>query len=272
MEIIDVYAVRTDYKYAAVRNWNLDHVWLCPASRSHDWNCFGRGRNDIGAAGVRRLFSVRGNAEWLAAVYDTSAEGRNSERAAAGIVNYVGGVCQNVANRLLAMSEGNRDVSEANGNALVVLAFGKYGADVEAFGERLRTAAERLNGKCPGSVSSEELEAALANVENGRSSTGETEAVLSCLPEPVRGALLEKVPGRERDLFLAEYGRYQIRRDRKHAEVAGMKDARREIELFLRAELTPRLEALEKLLGKELYGQIASVAPRAAVKALGLMR
>ena len=138
MTTITVYASRSDNYFPGMPELHVDHVWLHSENPFHNWNCFGRGVSSIEDPGSRQLLSVAGNAEWMAAVYGSESEGRGSERPSAGIRNNVGGVCQNVANRLLAMTEDNPDVSVADGNPLVVLAFGKYGIDVSGFNRRLR--------------------------------------------------------------------------------------------------------------------------------------
>ena len=154
METIKVFATLSSYDCSSLNGIKLDHVWVCSEPSRHNWNCYGRGIEGNNLPESRLIGTATGNTEWMAAMYGPEAEGRggraNGGLPAAGVIELLGGVCQNAANRILAMTEENIDVSKANANEIVILAFGKYGAGVDAFVNRLKTTAAQLNAKRPG--------------------------------------------------------------------------------------------------------------------------
>lgn len=224
------------------------------------------------------MLSVAGNAEWMGAVYGSESEGKGSERPAAGIVNNVGGVCQNVANRLLAMTEENPDVSAADGNPLVVLAFGKYGIDVSGFKRMLRKTAFELNARNRGVavVSAEELDRTIRNVDKGRTAEAEVKSVLANLQASgvARGAI--RLDPAKKAAFLSTYSEFQKKRLAKHSEIearaGSIRDAKQEMKSFLREEFVPVVRQFRDLVGKDIYHSVIQVLPRSVAKVLADIR
>lgn len=276
MQTVTVHATESKNYFSGVPDLHVDHVWLHSEAPFHDWNCFGRGASWIGKPGARPLSSATGNVEWMAAVYDAGSEGKGSERPAAGIVNNVGGVCQNVANRLLAMTEGNPDVSAANGNALVVLAFGKYGIDVSGFKRRLRETARELNDRTPGTVSDEELDRTIRNVDRGRTAEAEIKSVFENLriSGAVHGPI--RLDPEKKEAFLSAYSDFQKKRSAKHAEIeaGGTKgrDAKKEMQSFLWKEFVPVVHLFRDLVGRDIYDSGVHVLPKSVAKVLAAIR
>lgn len=267
-EEVEVYAAPTGYDCNALKGFRLDHTWLSTESGPHNWNCYGRGRSNNHDADARRMGVVHGNVAWMAAVYGPNAEGRSgrgdNDPAAAGVVELLHGVCQNAANRMLAMTEENFDVSKAAGNELVVLAFGKYGFGVDQFIERLKVTATELNAKALGSVTEEELRRTLANVKAGTTVNAEFYALTDDLPS-IRDAFKESATDRQRIAFAEKYSAFQLRRSEKFAAIEKLHlpnhDARGHMASFLKVELSNLLESIRGSLGEDVYAQVVSVVP-----------
>lgn len=258
----------------------MSHVWLHPTDGSHDWNCYGRGLahdHDLNAQPLK-CSPVHGNVEWMSAVYGPDFEGEEKSKQgsypAAFMREHREGVCQNVANRLLAMTEENADVSEADANELVVFAFGKYGLGVSAFVHHLQDTAFALNARNPGVVvvSDDELKRVLENVRAGQSVAGEVEELIDDLPISLRMVLRTRVSGRRLESFVRMYAGYQVRREawyeaviRKVLPSAGLES---ELEKFLESEIPALLKGLRDCIGVDLYDATVKVLPEKATNVL----
>ena len=271
-EEVEVYAAPTvGYDCNELKGFSLDHTWLSTESGPHNWNCYGRGRSNNHDADTRRIGVAHGNVAWMAAVYGPKAEGRSgrgdNDPAAAGVVELLHGVCQNAANRILAMTEENLDVSKAAGNELVVLAFGKYGFGVDRFVECLKATAADLNAKAPGSVTEEELRRAITNVKAGTTVNAEFYALTDDLPS-IRDAFKVSATDRQRIEFAEKYVAFQSRRAEKFAAIEKLHlpnhDARGQMASFLKVELSNLLEYMRGNLGEDVYTQVVSVVPDGA--------
>ncbi len=273
---IVVYAMPTEGYHEALKGFRLDHVCLYDKEGSHNWNCFGRGRSDIHNKDVRKLCVASGNAEWLAEIYGREAEGKggrgNQDPPAAGVCELFNGVCQNVANRLLAITEENYDVSKADGNELVVLTFGKYGFGVEKFIQKVKESADRVNARNPDSISHDRVEQAIANLLEGQKVTYEFEALTDDLPD-LRAAFAEKATERDRNEFALEYAAFQNRRADEFAKLDKTSlphhDARERMGAFLKNEMKVFLTKIRARLGGETYLQVLHVLPQDAFDVLG---
>ena len=273
---IVVYAMPTGYDCNALKGFRLDHVCLCDKEGRHNWNCFGRGRSDILNNDVRRLCVASGNAEWLAEVYGREAEGKsgrgNHDPSAAGVCELFNGVCQNAANRLLALTGENYDVSKARGNELVVLAFGKYGFGIDDFIQKVGDSADRVNARHPNSVSQDDVARSIACLREGQKVAYEFEALTDELPD-LRAAFAEKTTERDRNEFSVEYAAFQCRRDAEFAKLDKASlpnhDARERMGEFLKNEMTAFLTKIRVRLGDETYQQVLHVLPQDAFDMLG---
>lgn len=268
---IMAYAMPTGYDCKALKGFRLDHVCLCDDRGKYNWNCFGRGRSNIHDKAVRTLCVATGNAEWLAEVYGRDAEGKGGRGdqapAAAGVYELFNGVCQNAANRLLALTDEDYDVSKACGNELVVLAYGKYGFGIEDFIQRVKKSAEKVNARHSDCISQDKLERAVACLKKGQTVSYEFEALTDELPQ-LRAAFEEKTTEQGRKEFAAEYAAFQERRSNEFAKLDRGSlpdhDAREQMGLFLKRELSSFLMKISKWLGPEVYGQVLAVLPQEA--------
>lgn len=267
---VEIYATETGYDCQGMTGIKLEHVWVSTEIGPHNWNCYGRGRPENHAQGTRLLGTATGNIDWMAAVYGPEAEGkggRDDDPAAAGCVELYHGVCQNAANRILAMTEENADVSKAAANEIVTLAFGKYGFGVEKFIERLKSTADSLNRERSDAVSAEELERTLKHVEQGTTVVAEFEALTDDLPM-LRAAILEKTTERQRQEFARAYADFQNRRAEAFAGIDKASlphhDARGKMGEFLMQELGAFLSKVREQIGSEAYDRALKVLPKDA--------
>ena len=232
---------------------DVDHVFMAPDDLSINWNCFGGGIEELTSKDertrnrVRSLVSGVGNIEWMRAVYGPISS------AAAGVVNCFNGVCQTVGNRLMAMTKENADSSKAKGNELVVLIFGKYGYGVADFINLIRTKADELNAVKLGTVSAEEVERTVANLEEGLKPKAEIDALIDDLPVPKE--VLVSLLGEKVSLFLQGYGEFQQRREEKYQEIVKNRcpgyDVRGEMKAFIIGELKRQETQLRDFLKTE---------------------
>ena len=268
VEAIEFYAAPIDrYDCDELNSFKLDHTWLSTESGPHNWNCYGRGRDNNHDPDARLMGVAHGNVQWMTEVYDPKAEGRSgrdNNPAAAGVVELLHGVCQNATNRMLAMTEENLDVSKAAGNELVILAFGKYGFGVDRFIERLKATAADLNARRPGSVTEEELRRTLENVNAGTSVSAEFDSLTDDLPQ-IRDAFMEVATDRQRHEFAEKYAAFQLRRADKFADIEKLDlprhDARGQMASFLKVELSRLLEYARDSLGVDVYSKVISIVP-----------
>ena len=232
---------------------DVDHVFMAPDDLSINWNCFGGGIEELTSKDertrnrVRSLVSGVGNIEWMRAVYGPIGS------AAAGVTNCFNGVCQTVGNRLMAMTKENADSSKAKGNELVVLIFGKYGYGVADFINLIRTKADELNAVKLGTVSAEEVERTVANLEEGLKPKAEIDALIDDLPVPKE--VLVSLLGEKVSLFLQGYGEFQQRREEKYQEIVKSRcpgyDVRGEMKAFIIGELKRQETQLRDFLKTE---------------------
>ncbi len=267
---VEIYAAESAYDCPNVSGIKLDHVWVSTEVGPHNWNCYGRGRSDNHAPGSRLIGTATGNIDWMAAVYGPEAEGRggrDNDPAAAGCVELYHGVCQNAANRILSMTVENADVSKAAANEIVVLTFGKYGFGVDAFIDRLRESAERLNKGNPGSVSDEEVNRTLENIRQGTTVKAEFDALTDDLPM-LRAVILERTTERQRQGFIDAYLAFQNRRAEAFASIDKDRlphhDARGKMGEFLKQELKGFLGKVRGQIGPEAYDKALKILPRDA--------
>lgn len=212
---VKAYAIVSE-GYAGLPMIKMDHVFLV-SDRGHNWNCFGRGIETLSNPSMKGkvdcLGEIEGNIEWMAKVYASKLEDSiGSDRPEAGIYNRYSGVCQNAANRILAMGSGKLSVAKAKMNELSVLLYGKYGFDVESFVAKIEAAAEELNMMKPGSVTQDELDAVKARFAHGMTLEEELRLLTDDAPKTM-SAIREKCTSEQIDSFLQVY--VKVREERQ---------------------------------------------------------
>ena len=212
---VTAYAIVSE-GYAGLSMIKMDHVFLV-SDKGHNWNCFGRGveaLTDPNSKGkIDCLGEIEGNLEWMAKVYDPNPEERiGSDRPEAGVYNRYSGVCQNAANRILAMGSRELSVAKAKMNELAVLLYGKYGFDVESFVAKIEAAAGELNRTKPGSVTKDELDAVKARFVRGTTLEEEVRLLTDDAPKTM-AAIREKCTSEQIDNFIQGY--IKVREERQ---------------------------------------------------------
>ncbi len=141
--------------YPIDTGFKLDHVFVV-TSEGDDWGCFGRGRDYIPQA--KQIAQGLGYAKWGNMI-------RGGDET--GLQNLITGTCHNVANRLLVLA--GTGVSAAVGDALVLLFYGKYGFNVDAYINRVQSSAAAINEAEPGALSDNEISDVINKVTGGMS-------------------------------------------------------------------------------------------------------
>lgn len=140
--------------YPSLKNRPVDHVFV--VTSEHNWPCFGRGGKEIPNSHV--VAKGFGYAKW--AEYINGPDPIHPT----GLINKVTGVCHNVANRLLVLA--NADVSDAFGNEIVTLMYGKYGFYVDQYVERVKATAARVNEEIPGAITQNDIDSVVNRITN----------------------------------------------------------------------------------------------------------
>ena len=67
VEAIEFYAAPIDrYDCDELNSFKLDHTWLSTESGPHNWNCYGRGRDNNHDPDARLMGVAHGNVQWMA--------------------------------------------------------------------------------------------------------------------------------------------------------------------------------------------------------------
>ena len=95
--------------------------------------------------------------------YLRAYEGKANDCPAAGLHVKYDGVCHNAANRILVLA--GADVSDATGNALVMLMYGKYGFNIPQYIQAVKDAAQKVNADARTTViPQDEVDAVVARI------------------------------------------------------------------------------------------------------------
>jgi len=179
-----------------------DHVYISTDQGVY-WGCFGGAQEDDSNPKMRIIAKGTANIDWMNEIAGSQCHtgvcrsGRCDRKECAGITHEATGICQSCANRLLLPA--GIDVSDADGNELAILMFGKFGLGLSDLVERVKSAAERVNEKKPGSITQEEIDRAVGAVMSSKQS--EREALI----EDAERMLNLKIPK------MSEEKRYQLR-------------------------------------------------------------
>ena len=154
-EIIRAYSIQTNYYNLG--GLKLTHVFVVSwinGTWKNNWNCFGTGAECLPNA--QQVSEGPAYVKWADLI-----NGPDS----AGLRNQVTGVCHNVANRLLVLA--GIDVSGADGDAVAILMYGKYGFNVVQYIERVKATANEINSEQPGTISDAEIDDVINRITGG---------------------------------------------------------------------------------------------------------
>jgi len=236
----------------------LDHVFVV-SSLQNNWNCFGGGIEE--ACDNHKIASSPGYVEWARLVYGPENEGKGGRPPnafpAADVTELFNGVCQNAANRILALTEYNLDVRKANGNALVTLLYGKYGFGINVFIEKIKAAASLCG------ASEDELKMILNRFEQGQSAEAELD-ILRNIYTLRLGRPFPEIPAEQWSRMVQNHSVFQLRRtvefNRLACDQSGH-DIREDLVIALRPDLERYYNELENVFGRAAVLQIMQVLP-----------
>lgn len=237
----------------------LDHVFI-RSSSGQQWHLFGQ--KDKITPQNPQVGTAKISLPWFEHVH-------GNPNTAAGIILKVTGTCQNAANRLLALGGG--DVSGAQGNELVILAYGKYGFKRHEFIEHVRKTAERLNGIIP--------QGTVDNVT--RQISGDCDSDLNGLKQEFDERFHgHPLPNPTLNEFKRAYVDYHFRREQVFNELYSQKNNVKNADKFQKEYikrvglmLQEFLETCQDLLGDDLWTKELNLPPaRAAVTMLNAPR
>jgi hypothetical protein len=259
-ETFTAYARVTHYdsKELEALGVRLDHVFVT-SSIKNNWNCFGGGIEE--SRKEYEIATSQGYVDWAQLVYGAEFEvklGRKPDAyPAAGLTELYNGVCQNVANRILAFTCDNIDVRKAQANALVTLLYGKYGFDIDAFINKVEVTAANLD------VSEEVLAAILARLAQGQSAEAELDILKSVYVRKC-GKPFPDIPAEKWLRMVEIHSAFQLRRTaefKKLAQIKPMQDIRMDLVEALKPDLATYYNALEGVVGSEAVLHIMQVLP-----------
>ncbi len=135
--------------YISTNGKPVEHVFVT-SEHGHDWGCFGGGKVYLSRPDCRVLSEGYGDTDWANRLYGTDLV------LPTGIRNKIDGSCHCVANRILVLAD--IDVSQAYGDTLVMLFYGKYGFRLAEYIERIKQTAQEINKESPDRIHDEIVE------------------------------------------------------------------------------------------------------------------
>jgi hypothetical protein len=226
----------------------------------HNFNCFGRN------AGGRLVRSSTGSAAWAYAVYGHQNEGLGDAGAPTGITIRYNGVCQNSANRILALVTDDIDARGTGGNVLAILMYGKYGFGVDQYVASLKSAGATLLSNGSGEIRQSDIDTAVSRIATGQTPDAELDILHVDIPEQENIAPLPPITDAQRAIFGPIYTDYQSERAAVFAQIAKTVQptdqiALRELPCGLVAPLEKCVESLVAALGLDQFKSMFGVDP-----------
>lgn len=246
-----------------------DHCFV-GTDDGHDFNCFGRGTESV--SGARPICKGTGSSKWAALFYGTEG-GPYDAYTAAGLHVRYDGVCHTAANRVLVLTGDNVDARTAEGNALAILMFGKFGFNLQPYIDSVTSTAQQMLRDSPGEIQPEDLQTVLNRIAYGQTAEAELDILHADVQEQLKKTLPD-VTGVLRETFCAIYGDYQRDRSASFLEVAktvpvGEQIALNKLPKALAAPWTSFVERLSKEVGADQFKNILGIDPEFAKKAFG---
>lgn len=235
-----------------------EHTYL--SVPGHNFNCFGRN------AGGRLVRSSTGSAAWACAVYGRENEGMENAGAPTGITIRYNGVCQNLANRILALVTDDIDARGTEGNVLATLMYGKYGFGVDQYVASVKSAGATLFSNGSGEIKQSDVDTAVNRIAAGQTFDAELDILHVDIPEQENIAALPPITAEQRALFRPIYSEYQSERAAVFAQVAETAKTTDQIGLGalprgLVAPLEKCVESLVAALGVDQFKSMFGVDP-----------
>ena len=247
----------------------VSHTFV--ASPSHNWNCFGTGKEAIATAKVLPSGAGSGYEQWAGYIYGPY-DGKGGDCPAAGLHVQYDGVCHNAANRILVLA--GVDVSEATGNALVILMYGKYGFNIAQYVQSVRDAAQKVNADAGTTIiTPDEINGVLTRITGdptGEFEILERDVLLSHFEDRLK---LHGLTTDQLNKLRQIYGEFQEERleifnateERHHGIVSNIQA---DYAANMKAPLEQCLDKMLQTLGEVQFSRIFEASPEQAIKFL----
>jgi hypothetical protein len=136
-----------------------DHVCVA-SSDGGSWPCWGRSLQNFidDKADYREVARGLAFTKWANLIVGDDGN--------AGLTIHVTGKCHNQANRILALA--GTDVRTAGADAMIMFFFGKYGFDVPAYIERVKSAATKLKREAPDTLLDADINEVIAYINRAQ--------------------------------------------------------------------------------------------------------
>ena len=239
-----------------------EHTYL--SVPGHNFNCFGR------FDGGRLVRASTGSAAWACAVYGHDNEGGQDSGAPTGMTIRYNGVCQNLANRILALVTDDIDARSTLGNVLATLMYGKYGFGMDQYVSAVKNAGAKLLSEGSGEIQQSDIDTAVNRIAAGQTADAELDILHADIAEQ-ENITLPPITDAQRSLCRPIYAEYQADRAAVFAQVAitappSEQIAYDKLPRGLVAPLEKCVEGLVDALGLDQFKLIFGVDP-AALKA-----
>jgi hypothetical protein len=248
------YAINTDYR-RNLPDVPFDHTFVVSDSKDN-FNCWGRGIEVLGQ-GTRQIATGSALAEWVRRINGTDPNHPS------GLTQYVDGVCQNAANRLLLLA--GTDVSAANANFLVILMYGKYGYGLSDFAAAVKNAADSINRDEPGTIPPGDIQAVLARLADDPSDE------LQILENHFQEALPKTLTATQITQLLTAYRQFQSDRQQIYSNIQPKRNDpnfQDEFAAALFPKLKSFLETCSTILGPATSAAVFKMLPAEAISFL----
>jgi hypothetical protein len=276
MEKEQIQAYKIDFDssgYGLPGGVTFSHAFV--VSETHNWNCYGRGKESLGISQALSAGQGSTYAKWASYIYGSNEGQQNNIAAgvsfpAAGLHERYDGVCHNAANRILALAGG--DVSQAPGNALVLLMYGKYGFNIEKYIQSVIDAAAKVNAEQPGAspaISQGEIDCVVARIKgdtSGEVDTLEKEILASNFEEHLH--LQNLTPDQQTQLRTA-YQEFQAQRlaafEQAESQNPNALDIQAQYRDTMRPVFAQFLTTISTIIGPEKFAAVYGPNPEEAI-------
>jgi hypothetical protein len=246
----------------------VSHTFV--ASPSHNWNCFGTGKEAIASAKVLPSGAGLGYEQWASYVYGPY-DGKVGDCPAAGLHVQYDGVCHNAANRILVLA--NADVSDATGNALVILMYGKFGFNIPKYIQSVKDAAQRVNTEAATTIiTQQEIDAVVARITGdpaGEFNTLEKDILRSHFEDQLK---LHDLRPDQLDRLRQIYGGFQESRlkvfNATEAHAPSNTNIQAQYANAMKPVLSQCLEQMLQTLGEDQFLKMFQASPEQAISFL----
>lgn len=215
-----------------------EHTFILTSDGSN-FNCFGQPRND-----GRFVRKASGSSKWAKLIYGPD-EGIVDVKPAAGLRVRYDGVCQTAANRILVLTGDGVDARGTKGNVLATLMYGKFGFDVDAYIDSVRTSGAQLAQA--GEIAPGDTQAVLDRIALGQLPGAELDLLHADIQEQWN-VVLPDISRAQRDIFDPIYCDYQKERTAAFLATAG--SVPYEVGVGLNGIAPQLLQSLRKPLGE----------------------